>query len=227
MCASQAVHRLVPADEQSPLVERRVHELMKTMTSLRSLNPLKAAGHASTFTPRRERPESAGIFSALKGFFCSSRSESCVAGNVSLSVSVSSNSSLLVEWNSGSKHTTQCALLISTEGRQEIQIHLLPRSGSLLLENMADEHKHCFLCSCFDQSQGLLCSKNISLVMGGVSTPALVLMSDTQNSASYISMKWLNSGVFGTTLATCVILLIYIIYRRWTGNNGVFRLRLR
>ncbi|KAK7121085.1 hypothetical protein R3I94_020903 [Phoxinus phoxinus] len=214
MCASQAVHRLVPADEQSPLVERRVHELMKTMTSLRSLNPLKAAGHASTFTPRRERPESAGIFSALKG-------------NVSLSVSVSSNSSLLVEWNSGSKHTTQCALLISTEGRQEIQIHLLPRSGSLLLENMADEHKHCFLCSCFDQSQGLLCSKNISLVMGGVSTPALVLMSDTQNSASYISMKWLNSGVFGTTLATCVILLIYIIYRRWTGNNGVFRLRLR
>ncbi|KAK7125286.1 hypothetical protein R3I93_020845 [Phoxinus phoxinus] len=214
MCASQAVHRLVPVDEQSPLVERRVHELMKTMTSLRSLNPLKAAGHASTFTPWRERPESAGIFSALKG-------------NVSLSVSVSSNSSLLVEWNSGSKHTTQCALLISTEGRQEIQIHLLPRSGSLLLENMTDEHKHCFLCSCFDQSQGLLCSKNISLVIGGVSTPALVLMSDTQNSASYISMKWLNSGVFGTTLATCVILLIYIIYRRWTGNNGVFRLRLR
>ncbi|KAG1971281.1 hypothetical protein F2P79_002449 [Pimephales promelas] len=137
------------------------------------------------------------------------------------------NSSLLVEWNSGSKHTTQCALLISTEGTQEIQIHLVPRFGSLLLENLTDKQKHYFLCSCFDQSLGLLCSKNISFVMGGVSTPALVLMSYTQNSASSFSMKWLNSGVFGTTLATCVIFLIYIIYRRWTGNNGIFRLRLR
>ncbi|XDV54844.1 hypothetical protein PO909_023047 [Leuciscus waleckii] len=163
----------------------------------------------------------------LLGFSCSARSESCVAGNVSLSVSVSNNSSLLVEWNSGSKHTTQCALLISTEGRQEIQMHLLPRSGSLLLGNMTDKRQRFFLCSCFDQSQGLLCSKNISFVMGGVSTAALVLMSDTQNFVSYISMKWLNSGVFGMTLATCVILLIYITYRRWTGNNGVFRLRLR
>ncbi|KAK9968806.1 hypothetical protein ABG768_003110 [Culter alburnus] len=157
------------------------------------------------------------------GFSCSSRSESCVAGNVSLSVSVSNNSTLLVEWNSGSKQTTQCALLISTEGRQEIQIHLVPRSGSLLLENMTDGLKHFFLCTCFEQSQGLLCSKNITFVMGAVSTPALVLMSDTQNSASYISMRWLSSGVFGATLATCVILLVYIIYRRWTGI-GVFRL---
>ncbi|ROL48256.1 hypothetical protein DPX16_5650 [Anabarilius grahami] len=161
----------------------------------------------------------------LLGFSCSSRSESCV-GNVSLSVSVSNNSTLLVEWNSGSKQTTQCALLISAEGRQEIQIHLVPRSGSLLLENMTDGLKHFFLCTCFEQSQGLLCSKNISFVMGAVSTPALVLMSDTQNSASNISMRWLSSGVFGTTLATCVILLVYVIYRRWTGN-GVFRLRLR
>ncbi|XP_058644281.1 uncharacterized protein LOC131547699 isoform X1 [Onychostoma macrolepis] len=162
----------------------------------------------------------------LLGFSCSSRSESCVAGNVSLSVSVSNNSKLLVDWNSGSKQTTQCALLISTEGRQEIQIHLLPRSGSLLLENMTDNGKHSFLCTCFEQSQGLLCSKNISFVMGPVSAPPLVLMSNTQSSASYISMRWLSSSVFGTTLATFVIILIYIIYRRWTGN-GVFQLHLR
>ncbi|KAL1266124.1 hypothetical protein QQF64_001799 [Cirrhinus molitorella] len=130
----------------------------------------------------------------LLGLPCSSRSESCVAGNVSLSVSVSNNSTLLVDWNSGSKQTTQCALLISTQGRQEIQIHLLPRSGSLLLENMTNYGKHSFLCSCFEQSQGLLCSKNLTFVIGEVATPPLVPMSNTQSSASNISMKWLSSA---------------------------------
>lgn len=46
-----------------------------------------------------------------------------------------------------------------------------------------------------------------------------------QNDCFVFCRKWLSSGVFGTTLATFVIILIYIIYRRWMGN-GVFQLRL-
>jgi len=61
------------------------------------------------------------------------------AGNVSLSVSVGNNSSLLVEWDSGSKHTTQCALLISTEGTQEIQIHLVPRLKLLTAQSLTNK----------------------------------------------------------------------------------------
>ncbi|KAI7793593.1 hypothetical protein IRJ41_025116 [Triplophysa rosa] len=139
---------------------------------------------------------------------------------------LSSNSSLLVDWSSGNPQASQCALLISTVGRKEIYIHLLPGSGSLLLENITQNGKHSFLCTCFAQSQGLLCSKNISTVAGVVHPAPVLQTSDNPSSVSNINMKWLSSGVFGTTVTTCVVLVIYIIYRRWTGN-GIDRLRLR
>ncbi|KAM9517449.1 uncharacterized protein ACWYII_044417 isoform 3-T4 [Salvelinus alpinus] len=90
---------------------------------------------------------------------------------VTLKVAVTYGPDVTVTWDGGGGLITQCALLVAVEWAQEVDIFLLPSSGSFLFLNLTEEVTHSFQCTCFDQSEGVYKSQSISVVPGSPTTP--------------------------------------------------------
>ncbi|KAM9517447.1 uncharacterized protein ACWYII_044417 isoform 1-T1 [Salvelinus alpinus] len=148
---------------------------------------------------------------------------------VTLKVAVTYGPDVTVTWDGGGGLITQCALLVAVEWAQEVDIFLLPSSGSFLFLNLTEEVTHSFQCTCFDQSEGVYKSQSISVVPGSPTTPPPSTTNQVTMLESHANQNNTDSvteGVFGTIGGGLLLLIIYGFCRKWLGDErlrAIFR----
>ncbi|XP_064414208.1 uncharacterized protein LOC106707005 isoform X3 [Latimeria chalumnae] len=98
---------------------------------------------------------------------------------VDLNVEVKNSTILDIQWDSRSDTVLECALAFFLQGSQEVEILLLPRYGSIQLDDLM-EGNYILSFTCFD-GEATLKSSNVSIYTGQTTTVQPTQITDETN----------------------------------------------
>ncbi|XP_064414206.1 uncharacterized protein LOC106707005 isoform X1 [Latimeria chalumnae] len=155
---------------------------------------------------------------------------------VDLNVEVKNSTILDIQWDSRSDTVLECALAFFLQGSQEVEILLLPRYGSIQLDDLM-EGNYILSFTCFD-GEATLKSSNVSIYTGQTTTVQPTQITDETNTniaadgsnedAEYLTSNVQTGAVFGCLGGIVLVYLSYSFYKKWRQDERLRAfLRLR